>query len=211
MDPLVEMPSTKRPGNKSITKPYTKVTRPISPGRLGEFPQKPWNIILWLVIPPGRSDCGTLHAELDRRSKIPRRFSSPPLHTTSNPPLQQTPRQHPCRDRLPAVQDVKRGAKNVMRSDLSAVAARQQACSASMRCSCSGVDGHSRDHVLAPASILGTCRGWVCRQKTPFLPSRMNALTKNLQSTRPENLSTPPSRRKPDSYSYNHNHSQISP
>ncbi len=96
----------------------------------------------------------------DRRSRIPRRISSLSTEST-HPRLTRKPPQHSCRGLLPAAQDVKRGARNVTSKDPSVAAASLLASSASTPCSCSGVDGHSRDRDSGLAWIQGTCRDWV--------------------------------------------------
>lgn len=121
---------------------------------------------------------------------IPRRNSSSPatLHSTSTP-LQFN--QHPCRDPSQAVQDVKRAAKNATSRDQFAAAARPRERSASMRCSCSGEVGHSRDRDSGPAWARGTCRDWVCEKC-----SQLYTWTDKVQNTRPANSYTPPSQRR---------------
>ena len=102
------------------------------------------------------------HAELVRPAIVhsPQNFF--PLHRVhTHPRLTDKPPQHSCRGLLPAAQDVKRDARNVTSKDPSVGAARPLASSASTPCSCSGVDGHSRDRDSGLAWIQGTCRDWV--------------------------------------------------
>lgn len=105
---------------------------------------------------------GAVDRSIPRRNSSTRKLS-PRLRTP--PPLQSN--QHPCRDLSQAAQDVKRAAKNATSRDPSAAAATPRERSASMRCSCSGEVGHSRDRDSGPAWARGTCRDWVCRATIP--------------------------------------------
>jgi hypothetical protein len=70
--------------------------------------------------------------------------------------------QHPCRDHSQVARDVRRADKNVMSRDQTVAAAKQQANNVNMRCSCSGVDGHSRDRASGPASGQAEWKDLVC-------------------------------------------------